>query len=129
MVDERVEEAERALALVEELVVEERDHARECRARRGGARHELALPSDVDDEVDALRGDVGERAALGVEEARVGVAELLEIPCDRVVLVRRTGEDVGEAAGGELGGGLINALGATDRSQAGREGPLASSYL
>lgn len=64
-----VEEAERGLALVEELVIEKRDDCREGGRRRGRAGHALALAGNIDDEVDTLCRDVGEGAALGVEEA------------------------------------------------------------
>lgn len=105
-VQERVQEAERALARVEQLIVQERDDRRERRARRARTVDPLQLPGGLDDELDALRGDVGVSAAGGVEQARVGVAETLEVAVDGVALVAGAREDVREAAGGEVGGGL-----------------------
>lgn len=116
-----VEEAEGGLALVEELVVEERDDGRERGRRRGRARYTLALASDIDDEVDTLGGDVGEGAALSVEEAGVSVSERLEVGRDSVFLVVGLREDVGEATRREVRGLLIDALRAADRGQADEE--------
>ena len=95
-VQEGVQEPERALAGVEELVVQESDDGRERGAGRARAGDTLALTTDVDDEVDTLRGDVGERTALWVEEASVRVAELVEVGGDCVVLVAGAGENVRE---------------------------------
>ena len=95
-VQEGVQEPERALAGVEELVVQESDDGRERGAGRARAGDTLALTTDVDDEVDTLRGDVGERTALWVEEASVRVAKLVEVGGNCVVLVAGAGEDVRE---------------------------------
>jgi hypothetical protein len=62
-VDERVEEAERGLSERQPVVVQERDDARERRARARRALEALDLPADHDLEVDRLRGDVRVRAA------------------------------------------------------------------
>lgn len=105
-VQERVQESERALAGVEQLIVQERDDRRERRARRARTVDALQLPGGLDDELDALRGDVGVSAAGRVEQARVGVAETLEVAVDGVALVAGACEDVREPAGGEIGGGL-----------------------
>ena len=114
-----VEEAERALALVEERIVEERDDGGEGRARRGGAVNALELAVDLDRELHALGGDVGERAARGIEEAGVRVAELGEVRRDGVRLVRGLRKDVREAARGERRRGLrVDTLGASHRGQA-----------
>lgn len=119
-VQERVQEPERRLARSRELVVEQRDHAREDRARAARARDEPGLTADEDLDVVALRGDVRERAPAAVELARVRVAERGEEGRDGARLVARLREEVGEPAGGEAGGGLGDAGGGTDRGHAER---------
>ncbi len=105
-VQERVQEAKRARARVEQFIVQKRDDRRERWARRARALHALQLPGGLDDELDALRGDVGISAPGSVEQARVSVAETLEVAVDGVALVCGAREDVREPAGGEVGGGL-----------------------
>ncbi len=105
-VEERVEETKRALSLVQERIVEERDDAGERWAGCARSVDTLELASDLDGELHALGGHVGERAALGVEEALVGVPELLEVARDGVGLVVGLREDVGEPARGEVRGRL-----------------------
>ena len=123
-----VQEAEGALAGVQECIVEERDDGRECRAGRARAVDALELAGDLDGELHTLGGHVGERAALGVDQARVRVAERLEVARDGVGLVVGLGEDVGEPAGGEGRGRLgVDALRAADRRQAAKAKGLVMS--
>ena len=128
-VQEGVEEPEGALAGLLELVVEERDHAREDRARARRAVHEAELARDRDLDVLALRGDVRERAPAGVELARVGAAERGEVGRDDGGLVRWPGEDVREAARREGGRRLGDAGRRTNRGQAGVGSALLRSPL
>ena len=118
-VQERVKEAERSLAVVQARVVEERDNRGERGRRRRRAVDSLELARDVDRELHALGRDVGERAALGVEQALVRVSERLEVARDGVLLVVRLREDVREPARGEGGRSLrVDALGAAHGGQA-----------
>ena len=105
-VEEGVEEPEGALARCDEAVVEERDDGRERGGRRGRAGDALDVAVDDDFEVDALRGDVGVRAAGLVEFALVRLAERGEVAADGGALVVGDREVVREAAGGEVGRGL-----------------------
>ena len=84
LVEERVEEAERGLAVVEQPVVPERDHAADDGARARGAVDELPSARDVDEVVVAEGRDVGE-AAVG-----------------RVKVLRRRQADGGRKVGGDL---------------------------
>ena len=102
----RVQEPERALTRRRELVVQQRDDAREDGARTRRAIDAGRLAVDDDLELDALRRDVGVRAPRGVEEALVRVAERLQVRVHGVLLVGRCPEVVREPAGREVGGGL-----------------------
>lgn len=97
-VQERVEEAERGLALVQARVIEQGHNRRERGRRRGRAVDTLELASNVDRELHALGRDVGERAAAGVEQALVRVAQRLEVARDGILLVVGLREDVRESA-------------------------------
>ena len=72
-VQPRVEEAENALALAEQLVVDERDDRRDRRARTARAVGVEEETGGADGEVGRVRGDVGERAPVGVIQSRVPV--------------------------------------------------------
>lgn len=105
-VQEGVQEAERALAGVEQLVVEKRNNRGESRARCARAVDTLELASGLNDELHTLGGDVGVPAAGRVEETRVSVAERLQVAVDGVGLVVRAREYVREPARREVSGGL-----------------------
>jgi hypothetical protein len=116
-VDERIEEAERGLAERQPVVVQERDDARERRARARRALEALDLPVDHDLEVDRLRGDVRVRAASLaaavvstrpphdmrrlLEVRRVRGPERAQVLGHRRALVRRLRKVLAEAAAGE----------------------------
>ena len=118
-VEEGIEEPERTPPRIQELIVEHRYDARECRCGRARPDGEFVPSVHLDHVVHALSGDVGDRTAAGVEPRRVLVAEYLEVPFHCLVLVRRPGEDVGEPSGGERGGGLrAEAFGASDSRDA-----------
>ena len=68
-VQERVEEPDRLPTILEDRVVHQSDHARDCRARRARAINVRDLPVDEDLEVLGLGGDVWVRATGGVEQA------------------------------------------------------------
>ena len=109
-VQQRVQEAERLLPGIEPLVVQQRDDARERRARRARARHRLERPRNVHCEVHALRRHVRVSAASGVEQARVRVPERAQVCLHSRGLVVRAREDIREAARGKLGGRLGGVL-------------------
>ena len=100
-IQKRIQEPEWSISLRELPVVEQRDEARERRARSARARHGLDGTADVDLEVGGLHGDVGERAAGLVEQVEVDVAERPQVGVHCPVLVERAREDVGEPARGE----------------------------
>ncbi len=108
VVQPRVQEPQRRAALLRKPVVDERDDARERRARRARApeARRLTLPHD---EAVRLRGDVRERAAPRVVLALRGLCELGgvdlgEIGRDGGGLVERGGVVVRESAGGAVPG-------------------------
>ena len=81
-VEERVQEAKRRLALGDELVVDEGDHAGEDGSRRARSsnRTELVLPVDVD--ILSNGSNIGEATRSPVEPASVDVADLIEVAGD-----------------------------------------------
>ncbi len=111
-VQQRVQEAERRLALAEQQVVEQRDDARDGRARRARAGHREAVRLE-DREVVRLRGDVGEPAPARVVPAGVLLAVLREVARHGGVLVRGSRVIVREPARGAvpslLGTGALGA--------------------
>lgn len=122
-VQEGIQEAERALASIEQLVVQERNNRGEGGARRARAVDTLELASRLDNELDTLGRDVGVPAAGGVEETRVGVAEGLQVAVDGVGLVVGARKDVRETARREVGGGLgADALRAANSGDASNDG-------
>ena len=86
-VQPRVQESEGLLALAQQHIVQERDDARDRRARRARAGHDEAVWLE-DREVVRLRGDVGEPTPARVVPARVDLAVLREVAGDGAVLVR-----------------------------------------
>lgn len=121
LIDQGVQEPERALPRRDELVIDERDGARKDRARAARPGNGAEPAFECDDDV--LRGarDIGERARACVEQTCVGVTERLQVGRDGVVLVRWAREVVGEAARGERGGDFgVDALRAADRGDAER---------
>ena len=117
-VQERVQEPKRTLTRGGTRVVDECNDAREDRARAARAADEASLLLEHNLDVVALRGDVGERATVAAEAARVGVAERGQVGRHCGVLVGRPGEDRGEASGGEGCRSLRNASRGSNRGQA-----------
>ena len=105
-VEEGVQESERGLALSDQPVVDEGDDTGED---GGGA----TRPCDQKQclilyhhHVVANSSDVREGSSCTVKQSRVGVAEGGEVGLDSRKLVSGPGEDVGEPARRERGGGL-----------------------
>eukprot|EP01136_Pigoraptor_vietnamica_P019777 Opistho-1_new@67815 len=134
LVEEGVEEAERALALLHAEVVQEANNAGKHGRRRRRARNQLDVAILDDGIVDALSRDIGETTAVGIVVRRGGEGALLRSKVRRHgrVLVRRrrgAGEVVRkrEAAAGPVHALLLSAaieLRGTDgrnRRQAGGE--------
>ena len=109
-IQKRIQEPEWSISLRELPVVEQRDEARERRARGARARHGLDGTADVNLVISGLHGDVGERAAGLVEQVEVDVAERPQVGVHCPVLVERAREDVGEPARGEGRGDLREEL-------------------
>ena len=69
-------------------------------------------------DVVSLRGDVRECTAHRVELAAVGVSKRVEVFHDGSSLIGGPREDIGEATGGEIGGGLRGASSPADGGHA-----------
>ena len=98
-VQPRVQEAQRRPPLIQQMVIEQSDNARDSGARRARAVDRVHDRLE-DDEVVRLRGDVREAAPAHVEPPRVGVAVQGEIGRDGGGLVERAAVVVREPTGG-----------------------------
>lgn len=101
-VQQRVEESERLASAGEKVGVDQRNAARERGGRATGAVNSSALSIDDDIEVNTLVRYIGEATASRVEETCIGVAELLEVRANRILLVRRASKQVGETTRREV---------------------------
>lgn len=97
-VQPRVEEPQRALARRHELIVDERNRAREDRCGTRGPVNELGRARVENLDVLSLSGDIGEPTARGGVEARVLGADAAHVRRNDVGLVGGDGEDRGEAS-------------------------------
>ena len=86
-IQHRIQEAEWAPSRGEETVVDQRDDARERRARRARPREAFLAPLVVNSKVDALRGYVWVCASAGVVETCVRAALTLHERADSAVLI------------------------------------------
>lgn len=124
-VEPGVQEAEAALAVGDAVAVDELDDAGEGGRGAAGAVDEVAGAVDDDDEVGGLGGDVGVRAARGVEVAGDGVVGRVggQPRADGVGLVAGLAEERREAAAAVGPGGLgRDAVGAADGGDPGARG-------
>lgn len=120
-VQERVQEPKRAQTRIDPRTIQQRDNSRKRRRTGRSTTDKGRRAVDEDAEEVALGGDVGVGTAGGVEEAGVGAfGEGGEIGRDDGVLVRGTGEVVGEATAGEEArdGGLRDVVGGADGGHA-----------
>jgi len=121
-VEKGVQEAKRWLVRPQPRIVEKRN-----KAGKGGRgrRSSLVRPKDtlvVDAESKALGRNIGETASAAVEVWLVPLAEKVQVRLDGVVLVRWALPVVGEATGGEEGGGFVQIARRSDRGHKGTGG-------
>ena len=86
-IQHRIQEAEWAPPRGEEMVVNQRNNARERRARRARPREAFLAPLVVDSKVDALRRYVGVCAPAGVVQTCVRAALVLHERADSAILI------------------------------------------
>ena len=126
-INEGIQEPKCRLPFLNPPIVDKRYHARERGARTACPVEQVERASDVHDEVLCLSRHVGIRPSSGIELACVRVAESGQIRCHRRVLIRRTREDVGEPARGQVGRSLrTDTCRSSDRGDAWKA-PLASA--